>query len=297
MVKPAQFGFNLETAANNTFQNEDTFNFSSAKKAIEEFEVFINRLRSKKIDVTVIEDTAQPVKPDAVFPNNWISMHEDGRIFLYPMFAPNRRHERRAEIIEVLKEKYVVKDVIDLSHYEEKNIFLEGTGSIIFDHIHKKAYACISARTNKELFISHCKNTGYEPIYFFAYDRGGMEIYHTNVMMCLGDHFAVICMESITDVSENQKVRSSLENDGVEIIEISHAQLTLFAGNMLALKNSDGETILVLSKTAFDGLDEEQHKKLTQYAELLPMDIRTIETIGGGSARCMIAEIFLPPKK
>lgn len=297
LVKPANFGFNEETAESNAFQNRIKNNAkSSSELALQEFGLFVEKLERNGINVTVIEDTLTPVKPDAIFPNNWISMHEDGKIILYPMCAPNRRLEKRHDVVEKLKKSFLVKEVIDFSVYENENRFLEGTGSIIFDHVNKKAYACISPRTDKGLLTEVCRRLNYEPISFFSLDENGQEIYHTNVMMCIGEKFAVICLESIKDEDEKNRVTNSLKETGHEIIDVSYGQMKKFAGNMLALTNNEEKNLLGMSQSAFNSLTQEQKNALKKYTTLLPLPIRTIETIGGGSARCMMAEIFLQKK-
>ncbi|MCE3259812.1 MAG: amidinotransferase [Bacteroidetes bacterium] len=291
LIKPSGFVFNTQTASSNSFQNEIRSE-GIAQKAIEEFENFRATLDSKGIRVIAVDDTPSPQKPDAVFPNNWISFHPDGTVVLYPMAAANRRLERRQDIIDLLREKFEIKKIIDLSNYESENKFLEGTGSIVFDHVGKIAYACLSPRTDKDLLIEVCKLLNYKPVYFYSHDKNGKEIYHTNVMMCIGEKFAVICSESISDKEERASVLSSLQATGHEIIDIRFPQMNAFAGNMLCVKNKEGKTFLVMSQSAFQSLTHVQEHQLRKYSELLPIPIPTIETIGGGSARCMIAEIF-----
>jgi hypothetical protein len=297
LVKPGSFGYNSETAVNNAFQElPHESGAAVAKAAVAEFSIFAERLQDKGVNVVVFVDTADPIKPDAVFPNNWISFHPDGTVVLYPMFAPSRRKERRADIIDQLKEKFEVKRVIDLSKYEEENRFLEGTGSIVFDHDTKLAFACLSPRTDAGLLKLVCKELGYNEVIFNSFDNGGMQIYHTNVMMCIANKFAVICMETIKNSNEKQLVTNKLKEGGHEIIEISFSQMNQFAGNMLAVNGEKGP-VLVMSRSAYDSLTPYQVERLSNYCELLPMPIRTIETIGGGSARCMMAEVFLNPKQ
>lgn len=297
LIRPANFGFNRETATSNAFQNNLAIsNEELAAKVTEEFDRFVKDLRAKDVEVVVVDDTASPVKPDAIFPNNWISFHPDGQVILYPMHAANRRLERRIDIIEKLREGYFISKVDDLSGHELKNKFLEGTGSIVFDHRNKIAYACISPRTDKLLFEQLCAGLGYRTISFDATDSNGQQIYHTNVMMCIGDGFSVICLDSIADKNEKANVKGSLENSGLEVIDISFMQMNSFAGNMLQIQNRAGKKLLVMSELAFNSLQPDQKQRLTKYTELLPISISTIETIGGGSARCMMAELFLPHK-
>lgn len=293
LIRPASFGFNTETEGSNAFQNKVIERRDVIRdRALEEFDAFAAKLRSMGVNVEVYDDTSYPEKPDAIFPNNWISMHEDGKVILYPMLAENRRAERREDIIKELKEKFVVTDVLDLSEYEKEGKFLEGTGSIVFDHENKVAYACLSPRTNKELFLKVCEFLDYTPVHFGGYDRNGKEIYHTNVLMCIGERFSVICLDCINE-SESGYVGDMLADTGHELIPITTEQMESFAGNMLFLKTNENKHILVLSQTAFDSLNESQKNRLSKYRELVPLSINTIETIGGGSARCMIGEVFL----
>ncbi|MEY3678876.1 MAG: hypothetical protein RI924_1017 [Bacteroidota bacterium] len=295
LIKPAHFGFNLETAASNSFQQQTNEQAEELQqKALQEFEAFAAALQAKGLELTIFEDTADPIKPDAVFPNNWISFHPDGTVILYPMYAPNRRLERRMDIVESLKKTFQINRVLDWSAYENQSKFLEGTGSVVFDHVHQTAYACLSPRTDQALFLELCRYLNYKPVYFSAYDAAGKEIYHTNVMMCIGEQFALICLESIHDKQERALVMDALSNTGHQVIEITLEQMSQFAGNMLCLKNRQGDTFLVLSGTAHHCLSHSQKEKLSQYAELLPLNISTIEKVGGGSVRCMIAEVFLP---
>lgn len=298
MVRPASFQYNSETAVSNAFQKkiENLTEEEILSMAINEFDAFVNKLLENKIEVLVIQDTKNPQKPDAIFPNNWISMGNDGNIFLFPMCTPNRRLERSTSILDKLNEKYKIKEIIDLSDSEHNNLFLEGTGSIIFDHLNKMAFACISPRTDINLFKTHCTQIGYEPVYFYSKDKNGFLVYHTNVMLTIGNDFAVICAETIKDLKERKNVINKLENGGKLIIEITENQMNHFAGNMLQLKNKEGKYFLVMSNSAYQSLDKGQIEKIEQMTDILTVDIPTIETIGGGSARCMMAEIFLESK-
>ena len=297
MVRPAHFGYNAETAVSNAFQNKVELSAVEVKeKAIAEFDAFVQRLKGRGVNVMVIQDTEEPQKPDAIFPNNWGSFHADGKAILYPMATPNRQVEKRPEILSQVKEKFEVSEVVDLSKYEKENKFLEGTGSIIFDHIHKIAYACLSPRTHKDVFAELCGIIGYQPVCFTSLDSQGQQIYHTNVMMCVSEKFSVICLESIVDEQERNAVVERLEQTGHEIIDITLDQVTHFAGNMLSLTTDKNEEILVMSQSAYEVLTEEQLEAIRSYCEPFPMKINMIETIGGGSARCMISEIFLPEK-
>ena len=296
LVRPSNFVFNTETAASNAFQIKVNDSEEAVKqKVFAEFEAFASRLKAKGVNVFVFDDTSSPQKPDAIFPNNWVTFHSDGTVILYPMCAVNKQCERRPDIIEKLKQNFKITKVVDLSHYEKEKRFLEGTGSIIFDRNNKIAYACISPRTDKELFIEVCNILHYTPVVFHAHDKSGKEIYHTNVMMCIGEKFAVVCLDSITDKEEKKIVNQSLTKTGHKIIDITFEQMNNFAGNMLEIQVSGNKNIVALSQTAFDSLRADQKNEIEKHCELLPLSIKTIETIGGGSARCMIAEVFLSP--
>ncbi len=294
IVRPANFVYNFETAISNAFQNELAISDSDLQeKILQEFDQFAQKLIEFGVDVTIVEDTAEPIKPDAIFPNNWVTFHNNGIVILYPMKAVNRRDERRPDIIQTISRSFEIKQILDLSDYEKENWFLEGTGSIIFDHLNKIAYACLSPRTDEALFKMVCQRLGYQAISFYSVDENGKEIYHTNVMMCIAEKFAVVCLESIADDTEKKNVMDSLTSTGLKIIDISQEQVNNFAGNMLELKGKEGN-VLVMSQSAFDALNDNQKAIMRETCQLLPMSIPTIETIGGGSARCMIAEIFLP---
>lgn len=297
MIEPVAFGYNAQTAENNYFQTNSE-NAQTQEKALAEFTRFAEQLRAKGIRIITVKDTAQPHTPDSIFPNNWVSFGSDGRVFLYPMFAPNRRDERRPEILEAVKKAgFDIRATEDWSHYEQENRFLEGTGSMIFDHDNKRAYGSVSLRLNEPLFRAFCEETGYEPIVFHSFQNAGTErlpIYHTNVMMCVADRYAIICLDAIDDELEREKVQETLKATNKDIIEISEAQLQNFAGNMLQVKNTDGKKFLVMSQTAHHSLTEEQIHRIEQYNEILFADLHTIEINGGGSARCMLAEVFLP---
>jgi hypothetical protein len=298
MIEPVRFAFNAQTAANNYFQQSaDQEQEAIAEKANKEFQQLVDVLRQHQIDVTVIPDTTDPHTPDSVFPNNWISTHEDGSIVLYPMYAPNRRLERKPHVLEQLKEKFIISREIDFSTAEEQNHFLEGTGSMVLDRENRIAYACISPRTDAGLLLQFCEKMQYEPFSFHAGDAQQRAIYHTNVMMCIADRYAVVCMESITDAAGKILLEKKLQDSGKEIIPISFEQMNHFAGNMLQVHNSTGERFMVMSSQAYHSLDAIQLKRISQYNPVLHADITTIETLGGGSARCMIAEIFLQEKQ
>jgi hypothetical protein len=296
MVKPTYFGFNAETAASNAFQNKISADHNVQDDVLKEFEALVTTLRKHEIEVIVFDDTLEPLTPDAVFPNNWISMHQNGEVVLYPMLTPNRRLERRLDVVESLREKFAIDAVADLSEYEEQGHILEGTGSIIFDHIHRTAYACISLRTSVQLFQHVCEHLGYRPVSFRATDLNGKDIYHTNVMLTIGTGYAVICADAIEDTLERAMVLASFKKDGLKIIEISFQQVLQFAGNMLEVQNSNGDLFLVMSKQAFNCLTVEQKADLESFVKIIYSDIETIEHIGGGSVRCMLAGIHLPKK-
>jgi hypothetical protein len=300
MIRPAAFQYNVETAKSNDYQKDITTISQNeiVKKAQKEFDEFVEILKDNDIDVLVIEDTLTPAKPDAVFPNNWISMHTDGTIYIYPMKTANRRIEKRADIIDLIKQKYQVKNVVDLSHYENEDRALEGTGSMIFDHDNKLVYACISPRTDKGILEEYAKTIGYKPIIFNSYKTNGQAQYHTNVVMCVGHSFVVVCLDSITDKKERKLVEDAIKSSKKELIEISRDQLEKhYAGNMLQVKNKKGDLFLVMSERALKSLTDEQLEQIQNHCDILTAPIYLIEEIGGGSARCMMAEIFLPVKK
>jgi hypothetical protein len=296
MIEPIAFGYNVQTAENNYFQ-VNSENADTQEKALMEFKNFVEKLRANGIDVIVIKDTLKPHTPDSIFPNNWISFGNDGKVFLYPMFAPNRRDERRPEILEEIKNQgFEIKTIEDISHFENSGKFLEGTGSMIFDHDNKIAYGSISLRLDEELFSNFCAKIGYKPIVFHSFQNANgkrLPIYHTNVMMCVADRFVVICTDCIDDKTERKKVEKTLKSTHKELIRISEEQMQHFAGNMLQVRNSEGKTFLVMSETAFKSLTSEQILKIKKYSEIIYSDLSTIEKNGGGSARCMLAEVFL----
>ncbi len=299
MIRPANFGYNPQTASNNSFQtNEGELSDREiAEKAKVEFDQFVQHLSNHDIDVVVIPDSETPYNTDAVFPNNWISFHEDGVVFTYPMYAPNRRLERKDEIITQISENFEIKRLVRFEDYEAQDKFLEGTGSMILDRTHQIAYACRSLRTHPELFEAFCDTMNFEGILFTAVDEGGLEVYHTNVMMTLGEKLAVICLEAIHDLAERETIVQRLKETGKEIVAISYAQMNAFAGNMLEVNNKMGEPFLVMSSAAYYSLNMQQTEQITQHTAILHSPLDTIEKYGGGSARCMIAEIFLPKKK
>lgn len=295
MIRPVRFGYNAQTAENNAFQVQQEDDFVH-EKAVIEFDNMVDLLRKEGVDVMVIEDTPEPHTPDSIFPNNWISFHENSSIFLYPMFAENRRKEIRTDIIEAIKEKFSIQFTHFFNSFVDSNEFLEGTGSMVLDRDNKIVYACRSPRTNIQLLKDWCEETDYTPVVFHALDENDHEIYHTNVMMCVGDQFVVICLECIKDDGEQSAVIRTIRDTGKKIIEISYEQVKHFAGNMLQVQNANGEKLLVMSSQAFASLTQEQIKELSNYNKIVHSPLTTIESNGGGSARCMIAEIHLPLK-
>jgi hypothetical protein len=298
MVRPANFGFNPLTAASNVFQHQ-TLELSPdivRSQARLEFDLFVEKLIAAGIDVIIVEDSPEPITPDAVFPNNWISFHEDGTVVLYPMMAQNRRMERREDVILTLEKdyKFKVNRILDLSFYEQFDLFLEGTGSMVLDYISKKAYANLSPRTEESVLDRFCQEMNYQKEIFNSVDENGMEIYHANVVMCIGTGYVVYCLESIVDEAERINLLHTFESTGHEIIDISYHQLSCFAGNMMELKNQQGDPFLVMSENAYHSLGKDQVKRLSKRAEILFSPLDTIEKYGGGSARCMITGIFLP---
>lgn len=297
MVKPARFGFNEQTAASNAFQQNSgaLAEAQISRLACDEFDAFVAKLRAVGVEVIVVEDSPEPVKSDAIFPNNWVSTHHDGVVVTYPMYAPVRRLERRDDIIDMLSHRFDVRSWLRLEQHEADHLFLEGTGSMILDRPHRMVYACRSIRTDEGLLREFADSMAYRVVAFDAVDPGGLPIYHTNVMMALAETFAVICLDSIPDAEERSAVVVSLEASGKAIIEISYDQMMHFAGNMLQVRGSEGHTYLVMSEQAYSSLRADQIEAISQHTRILYSDLRTIETYGGGSARCMMAEIFLPP--
>ena len=293
MVRPAHFAFNEQTAGSNAFQNipQDCTDIQS--KVEVEFDAAVAALRQAGVDVWVIEDTGDAIKPDAIFPNNWISTHEEGTIVLYPMLTPNRRAERRIDVVEYLKANNSVKRVLDLSHYESSNAFLEGTGSIVFDHEARIAYACLSPRTHLTVLQDLCQQINYKPIVFHSTDEQGQDVYHTNVIMGVAKGFVVVCLESVKNEAERDLLVNSIKDSGKEIVAISFAQVKSFGANVLAVSNKEDKQFLALSASAHLSFTQKQIEAIEQYATLLPISIPTIEQIGGGSLRCMLAQNFL----
>jgi len=300
MIRPVAFRMNEQTAVNNYYQKvlDGLIPATVNAKAQQEFDTFVEKLRAVGVDVTVVDDTLEPSTPDSVFPNNWISFHQNGDVALYPMFAENRRQERREEILDILEDKgFVIHNIVDYTSAEEDGFFLEGTGSLLLDRANSKAYCALSPRADEELFIEFCEDFDYAPVIFEAFQTVDGErklIYHTNVMMCLGETFAVICTDCIDDKKERKMVLDNLKENGKEIIIITEAQMNNFAGNMLEIRGTNDKRYLVMSASAHQSLTEKQVMQLEKHAEILSSSLDTIEACGGGSARCMMAEIFLP---
>ena len=292
MVRPYQFYFNQQTAANNFFQSN--VNIENANElAIAEFDAMVEKLRDHQIKVNVVQDTKDPSTPDSIFPNNWVSTHEGGTLCLYPMFAENRRAERKLSVIDFLESNYQIQNTLDLTDLEKEGIFLEGTGSMVLDHQNKLAYGCLSERLDKNAFYEWCDKMQFKAIAFKAVDDKAQPIYHTNVMMCMGDQFVVICLDSIPNEKEKQMLVDSFDQTNKEVITISQDQLNHFAGNMLQVFDINEKPHLIMSEQAHTSLDPAQVKSLEKYNPILPISIPTIEALGGGSTRCMMAEIYL----
>lgn len=295
MIRPAHFGSNPETAASNVFQQRGALP-QAQELALREFDLMVTALRRAGVSVELFADTPSPVRPDAVFPNNWVSFHTDGTVVLYPMQAQNRRWERRSDLLEALcrERGYRITRVEDLSAAELDGRFLEGTGSLVLDRVHRIAYACLSARTDEKLLRVWGQRLGYEVFPFHAVDTGGRPVYHTNIMLCIGRRFAVLCAEAVPENGERQRLLQSLESNGREVIVIDRAQMSRFAGNLLELATADGGALIVLSARALRALTPAQRAALESHGHLLACPVNTIETCSGGSVRCMLAEIFLP---
>ncbi|SDX12916.1 hypothetical protein SAMN05444411_103157 [Lutibacter oricola] len=299
MVRPVSFRMNEQTAVNNYYQKElenlnpETIQF----KALQEFDAFVEKLRSVGVNVVVVNDTKENDTPDSIFPNNWMSFHADGTVGIYPMFAENRRLERREDVFETLEENgFQIDNFVDYTSAEEEELFLEGTGSLLLDRVNKKAYCALSPRADEDLFIEFCEDFEYSPVSFISNQTVGdkrLPIYHTNVMMALAENFAVICLDSIDDKKERKNIVKHLKEDGKEVIAISEKQVNCFAGNMLQLLGANNEPYMVMSQAAFDSLNKDQLNKINKHCKIVSSPLDTIETCGGGSARCMIAEVFL----
>jgi len=300
MVRPVSFRMNEQTAVNNYYQQViDNLTSESVQfKALQEFDSFVEKLRAIGVQVIVIEDQKNSDTPDSIFPNNWVSFHESGDVALYPMFAHNRRLERRDDILDKLEELgFLIENMIDYTSAEAEELYLEGTGSLLLDRVNSKAYCALSPRADEDLFIEFCEDFEFTPIPFVSYqtvNNKRLPIYHTNVMMCIGERFAVICLDSIDDKKEKKNVIKHLKEDGKEIIAISEEQVNSFAGNMLQVLGSNDERYTVMSNAAFESLTKQQINQIEKYSKILHSSLDTIEACGGGSARCMMAEVFLP---
>ena len=300
MIRPINFGYNEETAKDNHYQIKELTHKNSNERAQKEFDNMVKNLRQNGVSVHVFQDDENEYTPDSIFPNNWVSFHENGDVGLYPMCAENRRMERRPEVLDFLEnEGFTISNIVDYSSAESENKFLEGTGSMILDRENRLAYCSISNRSNEDLFIEFCEDFEFTPIIFNSFQTVGnkrLPIYHTNVMMCVTTDYVIVCLDSIDDKKQRKNVSSFIKDSGKKLIEISENQVESFAGNMLELVNDKGESVLVMSKSAEDSLNENQKNIITKYSRIISSDINTIETCGGGSTRCMMAEIFLPKK-
>jgi len=299
MIRPVAFRMNEQTAVNNYFQEDiDITNTQINEKAQHEFDSFVTKLRAYGVQVIVVDDIKENDTPDSIFPNNWISFHKNGRIAVYPMFAENRRKERRTDIFEILENKgFGINDIMDYTSAEDEGVFLEGTGSILKDRVHQKAYCALSERANEDLFIEFCEDFDCFPVIFTANQTVNEErkpIYHTNVMMAMAETFAVICLDTIDDKKERKNVVNHLKKDKKEIVKITEAQMHSFAGNMLQVIGAQDKRFMVMSSAAYHSLNEDQIKTIEKHCDILHSPLETIETCGGGSARCMMAEVFLP---
>jgi len=300
MVRPVSFRMNEQTAVNNYYQKvlESITPETVQAKALKEFDDFVEKLRSVGVQVVVVQDEKKPDTPDSIFPNNWVSLHESGDVALYPMFAENRRLERREDIFEKLEELgFIIENVVDYTAAEEEHLFLEGTGSLLLDRINGKAYCALSPRADEDLLIEFCEDFEFTPVLFTSYqtvNNKRLPIYHTNVVMCLGESFSVICLDSIDDKKERKNVIKHLKEDGKNIIAISEDQVNNFAGNMLQVIGNNDERYVVMSNSAYQSLNKQQITQLEKHGKLLYSSLDTIEACGGGSARCMMAEVFLP---
>jgi hypothetical protein len=300
MIRPVNFRMNEQTAVNNYYQKvlNGVTSLTVQAKAEKEFDTFVDALRNKGIHVIVVQDSKTSDTPDSIFPNNWISFHENGDVVLYPMFAENRRLERREDILDLVeKEGFVIHNIVDYTSAEEESIFLEGTGSLLLDRKNRKAYCAMSPRADEDLFIEFCEDFDYTPVIFTANQTVNgerLQIYHTNVMMCLAENFAVICLDSIDNKRERKNVLSHLKEDGKEVIVITEEQVANFAGNMLQVCNQNNEKFMIMSAAAYQSLTKKQLAMIEQHSEIISSSLDTIEACGGGSARCMMAEVFLP---
>ncbi len=300
MVRPVNFRMNEQTAVNNYYQKvmDGLLPATVNKKAQEEFDIYVEKLRSYGINVIVVSDTEEFDTPDSIFPNNWISFHQNGTVALYPMFAENRRYERREDVLETLeKAGFKIEDIVDYTSAEEEDVFLEGTGSLLLDRVNRIAYCALSDRADEGLFIEFCEDFEYSPVVFTANQTVNGErkaIYHTNVMMCIAETFAVICLDTIDDKKERKNVVKHLKESGKEIITITEAQVNHFAGNMLQVRGDNNDLFLVMSQASYDSLTKNQIQQIEKHCAIISSSLDIIEACGGGSARCMMAEVFLP---
>jgi len=300
MIRPVAFRMNEQTAVNNYYQKvlKNVLPETVQAKALQEFDTFVFKLKSVGVNVIVVEDTLEPSTPDSIFPNNWISFHQNGSVGLYPMFASNRRLERREEILDILEEKgFEIKNTVDYTSAEADNLFLEGTGSLVLDRVNRKAYCALSPRADEDLLIEFCEDFEYTPVIFTAYqtvEKQRLAIYHTNVIMCVAPQFAVVCLDCIDNKKEKKNLISHLKGDGKEVIAISEEQVTNFAGNMLSVLGANDKEYIVMSASAYKSLKPKQVESLEKHATILFSNADTIEACGGGSVRCMMAEVFLP---
>nr|WP_229311585.1 arginine deiminase-related protein [Larkinella rosea] len=299
MIRPVRFGFNEQTAGSNSFQDRTmaTKNRDEVQQnALREFDEMAHQLTAAGVNVIIYDDLPELYTPDSIFPNNWVSFHYSGTVVVYPMEAPNRRLERRMDIIDDLGKNFHIARIIDLTHFEKESKYLEGTGSMVLDRMKRIAYACLSPRTDVDVLKEFSKQTGYRVITFSATDAAGIPVYHTNVVMCIGDVFAIVCLAAIADPDERLMVRQSLVNSGKHVIDITMDQMAHFAGNMLLVMTRKSQKLLVMSTQAFHSLTVRQRDELDDFATLFHFDLETIESNGGGSARCMIAELHLPSR-
>jgi hypothetical protein len=291
MVRPASFGFNNQTAETNAFQSV-ALAPDLSNKVLVEFDTMVDKLQAHDIEVIVVNDTAQPPKPDAIFPNNWISFHADGTVALYPMLAENRRWERNNPILEIVRLNFNVSRVLDFTHYERSGKFFEGTGSMVCDYVNRIAYASRSARTHEDVFREVCQQLNFKPVLFDAIDEAGLSIYHTNVLMAIGSRVAVVCLDAIKSDADQELLLGSLAETNHQVVAISYAQMRAFAGNMIEVRSTTGSPYMLMSEQAFQSLLPGQANAIARYAELLPLSIATIEQLGGGSVRCMVTGVF-----
>ena len=300
MIRPVNFRMNEQTAVNNYYQKvlKDLLPATVNQKAQQEFDAFVEKLRGFGVEVVVVSDTKELDTPDSIFPNNWVSFHSDATVALYPMFAENRRLERREDVLEELeKNGFLIENIVDYTSAEDEQVYLEGTGSMILDRENKKAYCALSPRADEDLFIEFCEDFEYTPVVFKSYqtvDNKREAIYHTNVMMCVAETFAVVCLSTIDDKSERKNLLKSLKEDKKQVIDITEEQVTSFAGNMLQVKGANDELFLVMSQAAHDCLTQSQISQINRHCKIISSSLATIEACGGGSARCMMAEVFLP---